>query len=117
MGTPRLHCIVSPLKKTVGFKSGVQILHHYFKTTNGKNAAWQGVTLSASPSESSSLLLNKQTHSQEGWSPRLPAALSARPHQWSHYPHAETKQDPVTHVTHLLSKSSHSEIISYSLTD
>ena len=103
------------MKKTMGFKLGAQILNRYLKTTAGKNAAWQGLTLPASPSESSSLSLNKHKHSQETQYPSL--LLSDHPHQWSHYPHAGTKQNPVTHVTHLLSKSSHSEIISYLLTD
>lgn len=103
------------MKKTMGFKLGAQILNRYLKTTTGKNAAWQGLTLPASPSESSSLSLNKHKHSQETQYPSL--LLSDHPHQWSHYPHAGTKQNPVTHVTHLLSKSSHSEIISYLLTD
>lgn len=103
------------VKKTVDCKFSAQILNRYLKTTTGKNIAWQGTALPASASESSGLSLNKHKHSQETQSPRL--LLSDRPHQWSHYPRAETKQNLVTHVTHLLPQSSHTEIISCLLTD
>ena len=49
----------------MGFKLGAQILIRCLKTITGKNAACQGLTLPASPSESSSFSLNKHKHSQE----------------------------------------------------
>lgn len=76
---------------------------------------WQGIALPASPTESRSLPLNNHNHSRETQSTSLPFSDST--HQWSHYPHAGTKQNLITHVTHLLANSSRSEIISYLLTD
>lgn len=82
---------------------------------------WQRCSLAryasySKPQLSSSLPLNKHKHSQETQATGL--LLSDGTYQLSHYPQAETKQNLVTHVTRLLSKSSHSEIItSYLLTD
>lgn len=92
-----------------------------FSVMLSQTHSWQKCSLaryssSTSLNESSSLPVSKHKHSQETQSTGLP--LSDGTNQLSHYPHAETKQNLVTHVTHLLSKSSHLEIIaSYLLTD
>lgn len=85
-----------------------------------QNHNWQKCRLAryhlpASSSEGSSLPLNKYRHSQETQSTSWPFSDGTYP--LNHDPHVETKQNLVTHVTHLLPKSSHSEIISYLLTD
>lgn len=90
-----------PVWERLGFKSGIHILNRYFKATTGKNAAMEEAYPSSSkPSKSRSLLLHNHKCSQETQSTSRP--FSALIHQLSHYPHAETKQNLITHVAHLL---------------
>lgn len=103
-------------EKGLDFKSGIHILNRYFKATTGKTAPMEEAYPSSSkPSKSRSLLLHHHKCSQETQSTSLP--FSASIHQPSHYPHAETKQNLITHVARLLAIASQSEIISYLLTD